>query len=168
MHPDSRARIVPIAEEHIEGFRAVLDTVARERRYLAFLEAPSSRETAAFVRHNIRKGLPQYVALVEDRVVGWCDILPFERPTKSHGGVLGLGVLPGHRGCGIGSALLEAALEAAKISGLTRVELIVREHNTRAIALYERLGFVREGLKRNAVRIDGRYENAVCMALLLE
>ena len=32
-------RIVPTAEEHIEGFRAGLDSVARERRYVLFLEA---------------------------------------------------------------------------------------------------------------------------------
>jgi ribosomal protein S18 acetylase RimI-like enzyme len=161
-------RILPIAEEHIEGFREVLDTVARERRYLAFLEAPPAEELAAFVRGNIRKGHAQYVALVDDRVVGWCDILPFDRPTKSHGGVLGLGILPEHRGRGIGPALIEAALAAAKASGLTRVELLVREGNGRAVALYERLGFVREGMKRNAVRVDGHYENAVCMALLFE
>jgi L-amino acid N-acyltransferase YncA len=42
----------------------------------------------------------------------------------------------------------------------------VREDNTRAIALYESLGFVVEGLKRNGVRLDGRYGNLVCMALL--
>lgn len=33
-------RAVPIAEEHIAGFRAALDGVARERRFLIFLEAP--------------------------------------------------------------------------------------------------------------------------------
>ena len=168
MRRTSSARIVPIAEAHIEGFRTVLDTVARERRYLAFLEAPSPRQTAAFVRRNMRKGFPQYVALVGRQVVGWCDILPFDRPTKSHGGVLGLGVLPEHRGRGIGAALIEAAIKAARDSGLTRVELTVREDNARAIALYERLGFVREGVKRKGVRVDGRYEDLVCMALLLE
>ena len=31
-------RIVPIAEEHIEGFGQAIDSVARERRYLALLE----------------------------------------------------------------------------------------------------------------------------------
>ncbi|HZM33384.1 MAG TPA: GNAT family protein [Burkholderiales bacterium] len=56
----------------------------------------------------------------------------------------------------------------AKAAGLTRIELTVREHNDRAIALYERLGFVREGLKRNAVRIDGNYENLVCMGLVCD
>lgn len=161
-------RILPIAEEHIAGFREVLDTVARERRYLAFLEAPSAEETAAFVRRNIRKGYPQFVALVDGGVVGWCDILPIDRPVKSHGGVLGLGILPEHRGRGIGTALIEAALAGARACGLTRVELVVRQRNARAIALYERLGFAHEGAKRNAVRIDGAYEDAICMALLLE
>jgi hypothetical protein len=74
--------VVPIAEEHIEGFRAGLDTVARERRYLTFLEAPSLEETRRFVRRNIREGCPQCVALVEDKVVGWCDALPIDRPTR--------------------------------------------------------------------------------------
>jgi ribosomal protein S18 acetylase RimI-like enzyme len=159
-------QILPIAEEHIEGFRAVLDAVARERRYLAFLEAPSLDETRAFVRRSIKSGFPQCVALVDNKVVGWCDVLPFDRPAMAHGGVLGVGVLLEHRGKGIGPALVRAAMGMAKAAGLTRIELTVREHNQRAITLYERLGFVREGLKRKAVRIDGDYEDLVCMALV--
>ena len=159
--------IVPIAEEHIDGFRAVLDAVARERRYLSFLEAPPPDEVANFVRGNIRKGVPQCVALVDDRVVGWCDITPIDRPTKAHGGVLGMGILPEHRGKGIGTALIRETLKRAKVAGITRVELTVREENRRAVALYEKLGFLHEGRKRNAVRVDGKYENLICMALLL-
>ena len=161
-------RVLPIAEEHIEGFRAVLDSVAKERRYLAFLQAPSLDELKAFVRRNIRNGYPQCVALIENQVVGWCDAVPFDRPTKAHGAVLGIGVLTGHRGHGIGTALILATLQRAKAAGLTRIELTVREHNRRAIALYERLGFAHEGLKRNGVRVDGSYENLVCMGLLLD
>jgi RimJ/RimL family protein N-acetyltransferase len=84
----------------------------------------------------------------------------------AHGGVLGVGVLLEHRGKGIGTALVRAAIDMAKATGLTRIELTVREHNERAITLYERLGFVREGLKRKAVRIDGHYEDLVCMGLV--
>jgi len=161
-------RIIPIAEEHIESFRMVLDSVARERRYLSFLEAPSPEEVRAFVLGNIRKGHPQFVALVEGRVVGWCDVLPINRPTQAHSGVLGIGITSEYRGRGIGTALMQATLEEAKAVGLTRLELTVREDNKHAIALYERLGFVHEGVKRNAVRVDGRYENLLFMALLLD
>jgi hypothetical protein len=37
-------RIKPMSEEHIEGFHRVLDTVARERKYLSLLQAPSLEE----------------------------------------------------------------------------------------------------------------------------
>ena len=160
-------RIVPIAEEHIEGFRSVLDSVAKERRYLAFLEAPSLEESRGFVRRNIKKGYPQCVALIDGNVVGWCDILPIDRPTMAHGGVLGVGVLQDHRGKGIGTALIRTAIDMAKAAGLTRIELTVREQNARAIALYDRLGFIREGLKHRAVRVDGRYEDLICMAFVM-
>jgi RimJ/RimL family protein N-acetyltransferase len=38
--------------------------------------------------------------------------------------------------------------------------------NLRAIALYKRLGFEADGLRRNAVRVDGKYYNVRTMALL--
>ena len=42
--------IVPVAEHHAEGFRASLDVVMRERRYLAQVEAPPLERIEAFVR----------------------------------------------------------------------------------------------------------------------
>jgi ribosomal protein S18 acetylase RimI-like enzyme len=159
--------VVPIAEEHIGGFRAVLDSVARERRYLSLLEAPPLEESRKFVVQNIRKQCPHYVALVAGQVVGWCDALPHWQPTRAHTAVLGLGVLAAFRGGGIGSALLRATLECAHGVGLTRIELTVRESNSRVVALYERFGFAREGVQRNAIRVDGMYESLVCMGLIL-
>jgi ribosomal protein S18 acetylase RimI-like enzyme len=45
------------------------------------------------------------------------------------------------RGAGLGRALVEAALDAARARGAARIELDTNETNTAAIALYERLGF---------------------------
>lgn len=159
--------IRPIAEEHIAGFHAALDYVAREKKYLAFLEAPPLDKATAFIRNNIAEDHPQFVALAGGRVVGWCDVIPAkDRPIHAHTGVLGIGILPEHRGKGVGRALMTATIAKARAKGLTRIELTVREKNTNAIALYKKLGFESEGLKKNAVRIDGVYENIVLMALL--
>lgn len=160
-------RVLPIAEAHIEGFYAVFDAVARERRYLTFLEAPPLEEVRKFVRANLKRGYPHCVALDGDRVVGWCDILPVERPIRTHNGVLGIGVLAQWRGKGVGDALMRATLERARAFGLTRVELGVRSGNREVVGLYRRFGFVEEGVQRNAVRLDGRYEDVILMALLL-
>ena len=159
--------IAPIEERHIESFRAAVDSVARERMYLAFLEAPPLKMTTEFVLENIREGHPQFVALVGEKVVGWCDISSLHRPVFAHSGVLGMGVLADYRGQGIGKALIRAVLDRAKSIGLTRVELTVRAPNKRAFALYEKMGFVVEGVKKNAVRVDGRYEDMICMGLLI-
>ena len=78
-----------------------------------------------------------------------------------------MGVLPRLRGQGIGSSLIRSTLAAARSGGLHRVELTVRESNRLAIELYNRYGFEIEGLQRDAVQIDGIYENVICMAVLL-
>jgi RimJ/RimL family protein N-acetyltransferase len=159
--------IGPITESHIESFHGTLDVVARERRYLAFLEAPPLESTRAFILSHIRQGQPQFVATVREQVVGWCDVTPKTRPIYAHCGVLGMGLLPEFRGQGLGGRLIRRTLEAARAFPLTRVELTVREHNRNAIALYEKVGFVVEGLQRNGALVDGRYEDIIEMAILL-
>jgi ribosomal protein S18 acetylase RimI-like enzyme len=160
-------QIVPIAEEHIPGFRAAVDVVARERKYLAFLQAPPLDNVTSFVLNNIEHGYPQFVVLSADTVVGWCDVLPNRsRVIYSHCGTLGVGLLPEFRGKGIGRKLMQRTIDAAFAFGLTRIELTVRESNVNAIALYKSLGFQIEGLHRNSVCIEGEYENLYSMALL--
>ncbi len=76
--------IVPISHEHIESFHRALDFVAREKRYLAFLEAPPLDEAGAYVLNNIAKGYPHWVVLSEGKVLGWCDVVPKSRPVHAH------------------------------------------------------------------------------------
>ena len=160
-------QIVPIANEHISGFHAAIDVVARERKYLAHLEAPPFEETRRFVLRNIEHGHPQFVALSAGTVVGWCDVLPNRsRIIYSHCGTLGVGLLPEFRGKGIGRQLMRRTINTAFTFGLTRIELTVREGNANAIAFSKSLGFEIEGLHRNAVCIEGQYENLYSMALL--
>jgi ribosomal protein S18 acetylase RimI-like enzyme len=160
--------IAPVREEHIEGFHAALDAVSRERDYLAFLEAPPIEEVRAFVARNIARGYPQLVALDEGRVVGWCDVLPMDRPIMRHCGVLAMGLLPAYRGRGIGEQLMRQALSAARELGLSRIELSVRADNTRAARLYAKLGFAVEGRKRRAFLVDGVHHDLVVMGLLFD
>lgn len=161
------SEITAIAELHIASFREAIDVVAREKEYLAFLEAPSLESTRAFVINNIKQGYPQFVALDAKSVIGWCDIIPNRsRPVHNHCGTLGIGLLPEFRGRGIGRALMLRTIAAAFAFGITRVELTVREKNANAIGLYKSLGFGIEGLHQNAICIDGQYENLYSMALL--
>ena len=86
---------------------------------------------------------------------------------EKHAGVLGIGLLPDYRGQGLGKALLEAAIAAAEQRDFRRIELTVFADNLRAMALYEKTGFVREGVMR-AARYLGPddYRDVVLMARL--
>lgn len=158
--------IIAISEAHIESFHRALDTVARERRYLAFLEAPPLEAVRSFVLDMIAQGHPQFVALSGAEVVGWCDVRRHPRPIYAHAGILGMGLLQPFRGQGIGTRLIRTTLVAAQAAGLSRVELSVRDGNLNAIELYKKVGFAVEGMSRNAIRIDGVYGNVIQMAVL--
>ena len=158
--------IVPIGEIHIDGFHRTLDIVAREGRYLSFLEGPPIETTRAFVRDNIKRGYPQLVAISAGEVVGWCDVTAKPRPIYAHAGVMGMGLLPRFRRQGIGTDLIRRSLTAAAEFGFHRVELTVREKNTGAIELYRKTGFRIEGVQRDAVQVDGAYEDLILMAFL--
>ncbi len=160
-------KTVPIAEEHIEGFYRCLDSVARERLYLAFLQAPPFESTRQFVLSNIANHVPQFVALHGSDIVGWSDISPLRREGFTHCGALGMGVRKDYRRLGIGTRLLECSLCAASELGLERIELEVFASNTPAIRLYEKAGFVIEGVKKKGRKLDGEYDDLVQMALLI-
>lgn len=160
--------IEPLAEAHFDELRAALDTVAREKKYLAFTQAPPREEAFAFYRSVLAGGHCLLVARCEGRVIGWCDVLPVHGEARAHVGMLGIGLLPAFRGRGIGAQLMRATIARAWARGLTRIELAVRADNPNAKALYERLGFRTEGLMRHAMRVDGRYVDSHAMALLRE
>ena len=113
-------QVVPIERRHVAGFREVLD--------------------------GPRAGISQHVAVDDERVVGWCDVVPKSHETLRHSGTLGMGVAASHRGIGVGTALLRATLECAVAQGLTRIEL--------------------EGRLRRYVVVDGEAYDALQMARL--
>jgi ribosomal protein S18 acetylase RimI-like enzyme len=156
----------PIALGDVEGFRACVDAVMQERRWLAYVEAFSLSRTAAFVAGNLESGNPQYVADDGGRIVGWCDVCRESIPTYAHCGMLGMGVLPPYRGRGVGARLLAATLAAARERGFERVELSVYAHNTAAQALYRRAGFAHEGTRVRGRKLDGEYADIHMMGLV--
>jgi len=103
------------------------------------------------------------VALLGESVVGLAGILRRPMPQEAHVGTVGISVERDHRGMGIGGALLEYLMAHVPARGMTRIEIEAFANNPRAIALYERLGFEREGVRRGAVLVDGEYVDVICL-----
>ena len=149
-----------------EGFRACLDSVARERKYLAQVEAPPLDKVREFVAQSVEQDAAQYVAVVNDKIVGWCDVFGHWAYALRHVGTLGMGIQAEFRGQGLGRALLLKTLEHALKNEIYRVTLEAREDNERAIRLYEQVGFKHEAKTACALRFDGKFYAGITMALL--
>ena len=109
------------------------------------------------------------VASVAGEVVGNLGLTRFTRPRRAHVGEIGMGVRDDWQGKGVGSALLEAALDLAdNWLGLRRIELHVHADNERAIALYRKFGFEVEGTHRAYAIRNGVYVDSLSMARLVE
>ncbi|MFM8578659.1 MAG: GNAT family N-acetyltransferase [Planctomycetaceae bacterium] len=73
----------------------------------------------------------------------WCGTIQAVSERRISAMIQNVGVVPGHRGTGLGSLLISRVVEACQRAGLARVCLEVTADNLGAVRLYERLGFRR-------------------------
>lgn len=156
-------------EDDAFGLLLLIDSVARERRYLLNTEAHWGLDgQRQWLRSVERAGGATLVAESEDgEIVGWSDLSRSAAALSHHTATLGAGILDGWRDAGLGRALLTTIAEEARRLGLERLELHVRSTNARAIHLYESLGWRHEGTARRAYKQDGQYEDRIEMGLWL-
>ncbi len=105
------------------------------------------------------------VAEVRGEVIGCGNINGFDLPRRRHAVSIGLSVIAPYQGMGIGDRMMAELLEHAEVRlGAERIELQVFADNDRAIRLYEKHGFVREGVLRCDAWRDGGYADSLVMA----
>jgi putative acetyltransferase len=104
------------------------------------------------------------VAVARGQLVGVIHV-----EASRHGfGEIGMLVHRDWRGRGVGSALVQAAIDRARDRGLHKLCLEVFAHNTAAIGLYRKFGFVVEGRRsRQYRRASGELWDSIMMGLAL-
>ncbi len=125
-------------------------SVSDERRYVRAIR----RSKAAAV----------LVAEAPEGIVGRLSLSRDPHPASRHVADLGLMVAADWRRRGVGRALMLGAEEWARSAGVRKLELHVLPYNEAAIALYESLGYEREGVRRNHYRRGADLVDAVLMA----
>jgi L-phenylalanine/L-methionine N-acetyltransferase len=107
------------------------------------------------------------VAEADGRIVGSIGLFREPAHRRSHAASIGMAVHDDFAGRGVGTALMAAVVDLAdRWWNIRRLELNVYADNARAIALYERFGFQREGLMRDYAWRDGAYVDSLAMARL--
>jgi RimJ/RimL family protein N-acetyltransferase len=164
-------RIREVEDKDAEALLALHLTLDRESAFM--LVEPGERSPdIEMERERIRNVRSRHsqtllVADVGDRLAGYVAVVggPYRR--NRHAAHLVIGVLEAFSGQGIGEALLNTAIRWAASAGLHRLELTVMAHNDRAIRLYERKGFLREGIRSHSLRVGDAWVDEVFMAKLL-
>jgi putative acetyltransferase len=112
-------------------------------------------------------GHVRLAAVIDGKVIGTIGLHPADNVRRAHAAAIGMAVHDAYAGRGAGTALMAAVVDQADLwLNIRRLELTVYSDNARAIALYERFGFEREGLLRAYAWRDGAYVDAVTMARL--
>jgi putative acetyltransferase len=149
--------VVGDAKAQAELFAAV----AQERDGIATEPPVDIDERAAVFAGSSANSV---VAVADGQVVGMLHV-----GVTRHGfGEIGMLVDRGWRGCGVGSALMQAAIGLARERNLHKLCLEVFAHNAAAIALYRKCGFVEEGRRAGQYRrASGELWDTIVMGLAL-
>jgi putative acetyltransferase len=124
---------------------------------------PSADWNRERVLHRAPPRFWPLVAEVEGQVVANAG-LHREEHHRSHSGGMGMMVHQDFQGMGVGSALMEALIDLGENwLNLTRLHLEVYSDNPRAIGLYEKYGFEKEGLYHAHSFRAGHYVDTLVM-----
>ncbi len=155
--------------EDAETLIRYLKTTAEETRFL--LREPDEinitlEQEIRFIESN-RDGERELLLLAfcNGRHIGNCSLMSLGGKSRlRHRCEVAIALYREYCGCGIGRLMLETVLAEAKRLGFEQAELTVAAENSRAIALYESLGFVSYArLPKQAKFSDGTYSDSFWM-----
>ena len=122
-------------------------------------------EKALFDRINASDNEAMLVCIVDGKVAGNCQIAWKTGIKTRHRASVAIALLKEFWNQGIGTRMFEEMIRIAEANeNLIQMELEFVEGNSRARALYEKMGFRITGVNPNAIRLrDGTLLNEYCM-----
>ncbi len=158
--------------EEAQKFWDMMNELDKETKFMMYEVGEREEKTVNLqalecqIQNSIEDNDFLLIAEVEGEIVGY---LSAERGVPNrikHTAYVVTGVREKYRGCGIGKELFQRLDSWAKENDVTRLELTVICNNIIAKKLYEKNGFVVEGIKKNSMIIDGQYVDEFYMAKL--
>jgi ribosomal protein S18 acetylase RimI-like enzyme len=107
------------------------------------------------------------VAEESDLLIGFISLETSGWKSLSGTTILMVGVLSSHQGKGVSSMLFECSEGWAFNNDIHRIELTVFAINTLAISLYEKRGYIQEGIRKESSQLDNFFYDEIYMAKLL-
>lgn len=108
-----------------------------------------------------------FVCEIDGKIVGHLTANRENYTRMKHSAYIVIGILKNFTGKGIGTQLFKELEIWASQHRIHRLELTVMCHNTPGIALYKKMGFEIEGVKKHSLKVDQQFIDEYYMAKLL-
>jgi RimJ/RimL family protein N-acetyltransferase len=156
------------ATQHDFDFIYALHIHPRVNRFL-FYEIMSVEEFRP-IFNELMEQKNLYVYEEDDALIGMFKLTPKSHRASHIVSLGGVAIDPSFSGKGYGQRMLDQIILLGKESGFLRMELGVSAINTKAIHLYEKAGFKKEGLLRKYIYLENEnlYLDDIIMACLFE
>ncbi|MDP4159561.1 MAG: GNAT family protein [Bacillota bacterium] len=150
-----------------------LQKIGSESDFLTFgpgeLSVSVSDEEAILEESYTAKNKIMLLALIGNKVIGCLHFTGGVRARTRHTGEFGVSLLKNYWDQGIGTTMVRELIQWAKDSSVIRkLNLRVRSDNDRAIFVYEKLGFIQEGLITREFCISGQFFDCIYMGLSID
>ena len=157
-------------DEDIQGMLDYLYVSAGETEFILRYPEECGKytaegEKALFDRVNAADNEAMLVCLVDGRVAGNCQVMWRKNIKTGHRAAVAIALLKEYWNQGIGTRMFEEMIRIAEANeNILQMELEFIEGNSRARALYEKMGFRITGIHPNAIRLkDGTLLNEYSM-----
>ncbi|WP_221563406.1 GNAT family N-acetyltransferase [Alkalihalobacillus sp. TS-13] len=160
-----------IEESDAEAFLKLQQQLDTETEFMMF--EPGERDMDLdYRKESVRRYIEDprsavWVLEKEGRLLGFLAAFGNKPRRIQHRAYLVVGILQEAAGQGYGTKLFIELDRWAKEVEIHRLELTVMTHNEAGIALYKKMGFEVEGVKRHAMRLNGNYVDEYYMAKLI-
>lgn len=135
----------------------------------AFLEKLSIAEEEKILADFLNsKTKFMLTAFFENEIVGVLGFIGASKEFQRRNASIGMFIQQAYCNFGLGTEMMRYALALGKGLGFHRVDLTVRASNGQGIALYEKVGFKRVGLLKDAAYIDENYVDEYLYQIILD
>lgn len=153
-----------------EQFLTLLKTLDKESEFMLF--EPEERKTSIeqmseIIKQKEKKASVLFVVEVDENIIGFLSADKGQVNRNKHTAYIVTGILKKYYNKGIGTQLFNKLDNWAINNNIKRLELTVMTHNTRAINLYKKMGFIIEGTKKYSLRVNNKYIDEYYMAKLI-
>lgn len=158
-----------VQSEEEKELYACMKQLDLETKYMLYL--PEERQYDGEKMKQMIRSINQDGAIIgakeAGKIVGYLSLNVSPLAKIKHTAYIVMGITKDFQGQGVGKQLFKRAIALAEEKELHRLELTVIEENQVAVHLYQRMGFVQEGIKQDSIYMDGQYYDEVYMARLL-